>query len=246
MPAPARRAATVALLRDGDAGLEVFVMKRAASMASAPDMHVFPGGGVDAADGAPGDPGSTQAAARRELLEETGVVLPEWAPLAYFARWITPEPLPHRHDTDFFAAALPSGQEPGLVGTEAQDCGWTAPAAAIDDALAGRIGLLPPTAAAMYQLAAFPDVAGALDGLSREAGIRRRRSCLCAGRTAGCCATPAAAATSPTRSSSASRRGGARSRPVCHELPARCRHDSDPIHEVAPGVLRVRAANPAR
>ena len=52
----------------------------------------------------------------------------------------------------------------------AQDCGWTAPAAAIDDALAGRIGLLPPTAAAMYQLAAFPDVAGALDGLSREAG----------------------------------------------------------------------------
>ncbi|TXH39617.1 MAG: NUDIX hydrolase [Actinobacteria bacterium] len=170
MPAPARRAATVALLRDGDAGLEVFVMKRAASMAAAPDMHVFPGGGVDAADGAPGDPGSTQAAARRELFEETGVVLPEEAPLAYFARWITPEPLPHRHDTDFFAAPLPSGQEPGLVGTEAQDCGWTAPAAAIDDALAGRIGLLPPTAAAMYQLAAFPDVAGALDGLSREAG----------------------------------------------------------------------------
>lgn len=142
-------------------------MKRAASMAAAPDMHVFPGGGLDAADGAPDDPGSTRAAARRELAEETGVALPPAAPLVYFARWITPEALPHRHDTDFFAAALPDGQEPALVGTEAQACAWTTPTGAIDDALAGRIGLLPPTAAAMYRLAGFADVASALAGLLR-------------------------------------------------------------------------------
>ncbi|MFM2438223.1 MAG: hypothetical protein RLZ55_1042 [Actinomycetota bacterium] len=167
MIAPARRAATVALLRDGPAGLQVFVMQRAASMAAAPDMHVFPGGGLDPADGPPGDPASTRNAARRELVEETGIVLPDDGPLVYFARWITPEALPHRHDTDFFAAALPAGQEPELVGTEAQACHWTAPGDAIGDASAGRIGLLPPTAAAMFQLAEFTSTADALAGLVR-------------------------------------------------------------------------------
>lgn len=46
-------AATVVLLRRGRAGLEVLLTRRPPSMAFAPDMHVFPGGRVDTADGDP-------------------------------------------------------------------------------------------------------------------------------------------------------------------------------------------------
>ena len=49
-PAPVRQAATVMLLRDGAHGLEVFMLRRVSTMAFAPSMHVFPGGGVDRRD----------------------------------------------------------------------------------------------------------------------------------------------------------------------------------------------------
>lgn len=47
---PTRDAATIALVRDGDTGLEVFLLHRVAGMAFAGGMTVFPGGGVDARD----------------------------------------------------------------------------------------------------------------------------------------------------------------------------------------------------
>ena len=48
-----RPAATVVFVRPGLRGLEVLLTHRPATMAFAPDMHVFPGGRVDAADGDP-------------------------------------------------------------------------------------------------------------------------------------------------------------------------------------------------
>jgi 8-oxo-dGTP pyrophosphatase MutT (NUDIX family) len=52
--APARPAATVMLVREAAAGgLEVFMVRRAAAAAFAGGVYVFPGGAVDAADGAP-------------------------------------------------------------------------------------------------------------------------------------------------------------------------------------------------
>ena len=85
-PAPPRPAATVLLLRDTPAGIEVLMTRRSTSASFAPGAYVFPGGGVDAADAAahanarrrPGqsDLHLTQAiAAIRESFEELGVLL---------------------------------------------------------------------------------------------------------------------------------------------------------------------------
>lgn len=49
-PVEPRDAATVLLLRDGDRGPEVYLLRRQTSMAFAGGMCVFPGGGVDARD----------------------------------------------------------------------------------------------------------------------------------------------------------------------------------------------------
>lgn len=87
-------AATVMLVRDGGAGVEVFLQRRVAGMPFAGGMTVFPGGGVDGRDGTDvgwaGPPPSWWArrfgvseelaralvcAAVRETFEESGVLL---------------------------------------------------------------------------------------------------------------------------------------------------------------------------
>lgn len=50
VPVVPRDASTIALLRDGQHGLEVFLLHRVAGMAFAGGMTVFPGGGVDPRD----------------------------------------------------------------------------------------------------------------------------------------------------------------------------------------------------
>jgi recombination protein RecT len=85
-PAPVRAAATVLLLRDTDAGIEVLMTRRSAKASFAPGAYVFPGGHIDEADTAAqriaarratqSDLQLTQAiAAIREGFEELGVLL---------------------------------------------------------------------------------------------------------------------------------------------------------------------------
>lgn len=92
-PVGLRPAATVMIVRDGDAGLEVFMLRRVSTMKFAPNSMVFPGGGVDARDDAQlqwAGPGPVYWAARlgcnehearklvvaavREVFEECGVL----------------------------------------------------------------------------------------------------------------------------------------------------------------------------
>lgn len=95
-----RRASTVMLVRDGDSGPEVFLLRRVSQMAFAPSTMVFPGGGVDPRDGEPDLPWSGPApeqwaarlgcptpeaqmyvaAAIREVFEECGVLLASSTP----------------------------------------------------------------------------------------------------------------------------------------------------------------------
>ena len=50
-PSVPRQAATVLLLRDGAAGLEVYLLRRTKGMPFAGGMTAYPGGGVDDRDG---------------------------------------------------------------------------------------------------------------------------------------------------------------------------------------------------
>jgi 8-oxo-dGTP pyrophosphatase MutT (NUDIX family) len=77
---PVREAATLALLRDTDAGLEVFMLQRSHAAVFSPSAHVFPGGALDEADriGAADDAADDSAyrvAAIRESFEEAGLLL---------------------------------------------------------------------------------------------------------------------------------------------------------------------------
>ena len=85
-PAPVRAAATVLLLRDSEAGIEVLMTRRSGTASFAPGAYVFPGGQIDAADEAAARIAArrstqsglqlTQAiAAIREGFEELGVLL---------------------------------------------------------------------------------------------------------------------------------------------------------------------------
>ena len=67
-----RRAAAVILFRDSGDGLEVLLVKRSPKLRFLGGYHAFPGGVIDACDRS--DPAEC---ARRELFEETGVLLGE-------------------------------------------------------------------------------------------------------------------------------------------------------------------------
>jgi 8-oxo-dGTP pyrophosphatase MutT (NUDIX family) len=101
-PVPARPAATVVVLRDSSAGLEVYLQRRTRTMGYAAGLWVFPGGAIDQADQDPaidavwaGPSPSAWAerlgidldtargavvAACRECLEEAGILLADRAP----------------------------------------------------------------------------------------------------------------------------------------------------------------------
>lgn len=127
---------------EGEAGVEVYLMRRTSTMVFAPEMHVFPGGAVESEDGAPASEEAFRAAAVREVEEETGVLIEDPAALVPFARWVTPE-VKRRYDTAFFAIAVPAEQLPALVGTEASQARWVTPEQALAANAAGEMAMLP-------------------------------------------------------------------------------------------------------
>jgi 8-oxo-dGTP pyrophosphatase MutT (NUDIX family) len=95
------------------------------------------------------------------MLDRRGLVLRADL-LRPWAHWITPEVEPRRFDTRFFVAALPVGQRTRDVGGEADKVTWIRPADALAAFERGEIGLMPPTAFTLGELAAYDTVVDVL------------------------------------------------------------------------------------
>jgi 8-oxo-dGTP pyrophosphatase MutT (NUDIX family) len=142
VPAPA---ATVVLVRDGTAGLEVLLAKRSSKLAFHGGAWVFPGGRIDPEDyaGAPEDLlSAARRGAAREAKEEAGVDVDSDA-LVHLSNWTTPEISAKRFATWFFIGEVTGGVEVA-DGTETDSLRWFRPAEALAARDAGEIELAPP------------------------------------------------------------------------------------------------------
>jgi 8-oxo-dGTP pyrophosphatase MutT (NUDIX family) len=145
-------AASVILVRDGEQGLEVLMLRRTAKASFAADAWVFPGGRVDPEDG--DDPLSLEAArtaAARETVEEAGLVV-DRDDLIPYSQWCPPPESPRRFLTWFFVAAVPLKGEVTVDGGEITEHEWVRPAEAIAARDEGKVTLLPPTWLTLYDL----------------------------------------------------------------------------------------------
>ena len=156
-PSEPRPAASVVLLRrggkHGDRALEVLLLKRSGEAKFMPNVWVFPGGSVDAADGEGED--GYRACAMRELAEEAAIELDAEEELVLFSRWITPAVISTRFDAWFFLALAPAHTPPRADGTETTEAGWFRPAAALASQEQGEMVLAFPTISQLQSLLPF-------------------------------------------------------------------------------------------
>ncbi len=146
-PAPAKPSASVVVVRDGADGLEVLMLRRNEKIAFHGGAWVFPGGRVDAEDGAYVAGAELEVAKRaavRETMEEAGLAVTSEVMLP-FAHWTTPVELPKRFATWFFAAPLMGADAVRIDNSEIIDYRWLTPAAALALQAAGELELPAPT-----------------------------------------------------------------------------------------------------
>ena len=151
------------------------------------------------------------AAAARELVEETGIWLLESGAvvsvdrpsddrvfsavlergerfagrsLQYFANWITPELLPVRFDTRFFAAEVPAGLEPIVDALELVDARWIYPRDAFELADTGEWEVAFPTRKILGFLASFASTSDLRDHIAGRSSVEpiQPRLAMVAGR----------------------------------------------------------------
>jgi 8-oxo-dGTP pyrophosphatase MutT (NUDIX family) len=188
-------AVTVCLLRDAHHGPEVLMVQRPDGATFMGGAWVFPGGAVDESDAGHEGLQPLEAAALRELVEETGIwLLAEGeqvtdrrpsgvavfteAPgqlgpdrLRYFANWITPAPLPIRFDTRFYATEVSRRVEALVDGRELVDAAWIDPTDALERGDAGDWLIAFPTAQALVALAGHDTVAALFGSLPEPEAV---------------------------------------------------------------------------
>jgi 8-oxo-dGTP pyrophosphatase MutT (NUDIX family) len=163
-----RLAATVALLRNTDAGIHVLLVERPNDRGAFAGAWVFPGGAVDPEDRLTADePAETVArrAAIREVREEAGLILGA-DDLALTALWTPHLSLPRRFRTWFYWAEAPDA-EIVLATEELTAAAWMRPVDALAKHGAGVLQLLPPTWVTLHALSQFGSVADALAAARR-------------------------------------------------------------------------------
>jgi 8-oxo-dGTP pyrophosphatase MutT (NUDIX family) len=153
---PVYPAATVVLVRDGDAGLEALLVQRNQAVKHMGGMWVFPGGKVDEGD-YPRDRDEYTAAvnaAIRETKEEAGLDVTS-DQLVYLSHWTTPEGAKKRFATWFFLTILDDGQEVQVDGGEIAEHRWVSPQTALVDSASEDhpLRLMPPTFVSLWDIA---------------------------------------------------------------------------------------------
>lgn len=188
-PVTPRLAASLILLRDAAAGLEVMMVERSGSASYAAGKFVFPGGTVDAEDaqlaGSQLADAALRMAAIRETYEECGLLLADALPahiapdmrfaqvlqcgcqpsmhsLVPFAHWITPPQMPKRFDTHFFLAPAPVNQVAAADLQEVVSAAWVRPGAIVAAAEAAELNLMFATYMNLRWLARLESVQAAL------------------------------------------------------------------------------------
>lgn len=147
-----RPSAAVLLHRDG----KVWLGQRGATR-FLPGFWVFPGGGCDANE-------TPEQAARRELEEETGLLLE--TPFRPLARAVTPPYAPVRYDCLVYHAQVPEGLEPRVDDHELRQGRWFELSEALSLRDRGELQLAPPT---WRQLRLFQAVLSGERGFPDEA-----------------------------------------------------------------------------
>ena len=159
---PAIPAATVILVRDGSAGLEVLMLHRVSKVAFG-GMWVFPGGRVDDGDRRSDDESDqvcARRAAAREALEECGLAV-DPDDLVAFSHWVPPAITPRRYATWFFLARASDG-EVVVDGGEIHEHEWLAAREVLERRDRGEVDLAPPTWVTLHDVAQHDDVESAL------------------------------------------------------------------------------------
>lgn len=155
-------AATVVLLRDGDDGVEVLMLRKNSKITFG-GMWVFPGGKIDADDFEDPDNASgshdqlraaAYAAAVRETSEEAGIDVSA-DKFVWFSHW-TPPPGPQkRFATWFFAAHVTDEHRVVIDDGEIKAHAWINPAVALARHAAGELDLVPPTWLTLHHIAQY-------------------------------------------------------------------------------------------
>lgn len=156
-------AASVIVLRQAAAGMEVLLLRRSAKADYLAEAWVFPGGMVEPEDGE--DPTALEtarAAGSRETREEAGIILDPDALIPY-SQWCPPPESPKRFLTWFFVAEIQDVDDVTVDGAEITDHVWVRPADGLAARDAGKVTLMPPTWMALHDLRDMPSIEAVLD-----------------------------------------------------------------------------------
>ena len=168
--AEARPAATVAVLRDGETGIEALMVRRSTKLDFHGGSWVFPGGRIDADDweGSDDPLAAARRAATRETQEEAALELPGDS-LVHFSNWTTPKISPKRFATWFFVAPAPVEHGHAQAdGVESDALRWFTPEIAFAERSTGAIEIAPPQYLSLLSFARFDTVSDALTVLGAE------------------------------------------------------------------------------
>jgi 8-oxo-dGTP pyrophosphatase MutT (NUDIX family) len=165
-PTP-RPAATVIVLRDTPTGLETLLLRRNEALAFAGGFWVFPGGAIDPDDRvlAHGDPEqAARYAAAREAHEEAGITLnQDLGELVPCGLWIGPAGESRRYSTHYFLSHCTVDEPIVVDGSEILEHRWLSVVDALQQNLAGKLPLYPPTWFTLHQLGRFQRVQHSLE-----------------------------------------------------------------------------------